>query len=492
MLTPKDLGQNQIHGARLILKQRHLVFTPDCGFGKTVTSLTAATAVVKRGHKVLVVSTAQGVKGVWAKETLKWSHLRHMKVATLAGKADVRLQTLMGEADVYCISYNSLEWLSKQDHPPFFMVIADECSCLKGVESKWRAALSAVGSAAQIRVGMTATPKTRAEDDYWGICKWVDGGLALEETVGQFRARFMKSYTANNHTLWKMRNEAACQEVRELVKHLFVEYELPESAKIPVETHRVELRLSPPSQEIYDDFQRTGLVSMLQHDALHPTKPIGAMQIANKLATLSSGFMYSDIIKQISLQELVSAPSAMAILKSSRERVAVPLFTDRIKYLQKIIVAIHKKHGADRKICICYTFKYELEQLQRAFPTGSHDKDLPEAPWNAGKIPYLFLQYSRSSKSLNLQMGGNIMVMYSLTFRFEDDYQIIRRLARQGQPEDKVYLYILHLKGTLDDLKATRLGQRFKGHKAMQRMILKQYNIKPEEITQVLGQPQQP
>ena len=482
MLTPKDLGENQIHGARLILKQKRLIFTPDCGFGKTVTSLTAATAVIKAGGKVLVVSTAEGVKGVWTKETSKWSHLQHIKVAPLVGKADVRAERLGSDADVYAISYNSLEWLSKQDYPEFAMVIADECSCLKGVESKWRAALSKVGGDAQILVGMTATPKTRAEDDYWGICKWVDGGASLGKTIGEFRARHMKSYTANNHTLWKMRNEAECEAVRQKVKHIFVEYELPETAKIPVETHRVEARLSAPAQEIYDDFQRTGLITLLQHNAANPEKPIGAMQISNKLATLSSGFIYSDVVEQISLQDLIKAPSAMSILKNSRKREAIPLFSDRILILKRMIKAIHKKHGADKCICICYTFKQELVDLQAAFPTGSHDKDSPEAAWNRGEIPYLFLQYTRSSKSLNLQHGGNIMVMYSLTFRFEDDYQIIRRLARQGQPEAKVYLYILHMKGTMDDLKVTRLGQRFKGHKAMQKLILKQYKITPADL----------
>jgi len=65
------------------------------------------------------------------------------------------------------------------------------------------------------------------------------------------------------------------------------------------------------------------------------------------------------------------------------------------------------------------------------------------------------------------------MAMYTGTFKFAEDYQIARRLARRGQVAPMVYLYRLFFKGTIDDIKTKKEGSRFTGHKRFHNLIRK-------------------
>ena len=92
---------------------------------------------------------------------------------------------------------------------------------------------------------------------------------------------------------------------------------------------------------------------------------------------------------------------------------------------------------------------------------------------NTGFYPIGLLQYQRSSKSVNLQHACWIMMMYSQTFNFEDNYQIKRRIARQGQKKPECFIYVLHFTDTVDDIKADRALSRHLTHEKMRKLILK-------------------
>ena len=350
----------------------------------------------------------------------------------------------------------------------FRIVIADEGQCLKGPHSKYREHLVACAPNSLYRVLLSATPKTRAEDDYFGLCLWVDKGETFTDDIEIFRAAFMKHYTFNNHQFWKIRGEEQSQQIMDDCQHLFVEYALTEASNIPIKSVTVYGKLTEAAQHLYDTLNTTGMINLLDAD-----KPLPRHLISAKLNTLCSGFLYTDQIERATLQDLLKAVSAKALMSDKKKKVVLKVFPDRVNLLKKLVKWIHKKHGAEQNICITYTFKHELDQLREAFPTGVDDMNQPEDDWNAGKIPYLFMQYTRSAKSLNLQGGGHIMIAYSQTFQWESRYQIVRRLARTGQKAERVYLYTLHIKRTMDDEKTERMSKRAGGHKAMQNRILR-------------------
>ena len=472
MLTPSHLAPVQRASIKDIFRQKKCAITSGCGYGKSIVGLSCIKIAYKKWNKpTLVVGNKEAVTGTWSNEYKNWSHTKNFKVVVLTGTPNERLHKLKQKAHIYVVSYNLLKWLTENNHHRFGMVIADEATCLKGGNSKWRKQLEKLSTGTHIRLALTATPKTREENDYYGLAHWLDGGKALGATYTSFQERYMKSFSLpKGGKVWSMKNQQACQDVRDAVKHLFIEYPLTDKAVIPIVEKRMYGTLTPKANQMYTEFRDSGVLA--GHE-IRDGRPLNAVEIINLTSQLSSGFVYDDMQMRIDVAELKAAKSALDLLKK-KKRVVIRLFDDRINYLKKLLMRIKKLHG-DQNVLICYHFKHELEQLQTALPGAVPDTANEfEKRWNEGKIKYGLLQYNRSSKSLNLQKGGHIMVFYSQSFNWEDTYQIPRRLARQGQQAEKVYLYILHLRDTTDDLKAEKLNGRSIGHKKMQQMIMRQ------------------
>lgn len=486
MLTPENLHPEQVQAYKDILKKKTFCITSDCGFGKTATLLTAFVVMKRKfpNRKMLVVCTPEGTKKTWTKEHLKWSHTKHLKVCTLTTLTPKKraIELNKNEHDVYVVSYGMLNWLLENNKKVKFEYIgADEADCLKGPSSKWREYLIKISRYAQYKILASATPKTKEEDDYWGLCKYLDNGKSLDaETVTEFRARYCKSFTHNNRTIYKIGNKKQIAELERRIKHLFINYDTTDASQIPIKTITVNSKLSPESQAIYDKLVAEQCINSIVFDEegyRDDEQSLDAMTISGKLSQLTSGFLYIDENVRISAEMLEQATSIPKLLKDTTKKIAVDIFDDRIVTFGKLIDRIHDRHDTPN-IAIPYHYKHELGQLQNLLPTGVGDTEPDfEERWNDKDIPYLFLQYQRSSKSLNLQLGGNVLAFYTPTYSWADDYQIARRLARQGQLEKLVYAYRLYMRGTVDDNKTRKLSERFKGHSRFQKAILHQTQL---------------
>lgn len=483
MLTPSDLSPPQNQSYRDMLKKKVMCISSDCGYGKSICGLSAFVVLLKKypKSKMLIVCTPQGVENTWRGEHLEWSHTKHLRVTALNCTPVKRLKLIKEEADIYVISYNSLKWLMDNNKGKskikFNFVFADEADCLKGPTSKWRSHLIGCAPKAEYRILSSATPKAREEDDYWGLCKYMDNGKSLRaKTVGDFRAKYCKSFVLNNRQIWRI-NPTMIDKLENRIEHLFIRYSLSEKANIPIKTITCYASLSESSMKKYNKLQEEQCVNSIVYDDdgyRDNDKSLDAMTLSGKLSQLSNGFLYVDDNLRITPEMLAETTNVKSLINQSKRRYAVDVFDDRIKAFGKLIKVIHKKHGK-QPVAIPYFFKHELVQLQRLLPTGVCDTDDDfQERWNNGEVDYLFLQYNRSSKSLNLQQGGYIMAFYSPTFVWVDDYQIIRRLARQGQIAPCVYAYRLYMRDTIDEIKTKKLGERFTGHSRFQKKIRQQ------------------
>lgn len=479
MLDYRDLKDEQKDGINFILRNKVGCLAPECGAGKTVQGLTAFEALRRKKtvRKMLVTCPAKAVKETWDCEHKKWKHLEHLKVVTLTGTATVRSKTLKKDADVYVISYNLLEWLTTEKHPEFGFIFADEGSCLRSPGSKWRKYLIEVAPRAKYRIISTATPSPHDAMDYWGLCKYMDDGICLDApTITDFRAKYCLPIPipGSRGQRWVLR-KGSVEEIEAKVKHLFFTTEADSAVKIPIKTVIARVNLAPESQAVYDkvrDEQCLNSIIYNETGQYNAEDSLNALSLSVKLGQMSGGFVYYDESLRLSDDVLRDISDPRHIL-NMKKRSVIHLFDDRIIAMKKLIAGIHKKHGDNQNIVITYLYKYDLELLQKAFPQGIADtEDNIVERWNLGEIKYLFLQYGRSSKSLNLQKGGHIMAAYSSTFNWEDTYQIIRRLARQGQEAGTVYLYVLHINGTVDDNKQRTLSGRSVNHRNFQKKIL--------------------
>lgn len=479
----KDMHPEQKAAVNWILNNRVGCLAPECGSGKTVIGLTAFRGIQKlnpgRPCRLLVVSTKQGVRETWANEHRKWSHLEALSAAVLEGDRKRREQiaeaAVREGADVWCISYNNLDWFlnwrqgEKDRGFPFDMIFADEGSCLKGHDGKWRKILTKLSVGSQYRIISTATPAPRDAMDYWGLCKYMDNGECLSSpTITEFRSRYCISIPLPNRVGMRYElKKGATEEIEKKVKHLFYTFSVVK--EVPVEEVDVWEKLSKESLEIYRKVEEEQCMDFITN----ASASLDALSLSNKLAQISNGFVYVNqrlTLSGDSIAELTSRE--LNALTSKRTLEKVHLFGDRIEKFKELMKKIRKKHG-NAPVAIAYLYRYDLEVLERAFPDGKRDSDegVVES-WNRKEIPYLFLQYARSAKALNLQEGGNILAVYSPTWNWEHDYQIVRRLARQGQKAEKVFLYRLWFHDTIDEEKHRVLKKRKDGHRTFQKLVM--------------------
>lgn len=479
----QNLHQEQKACINWMLNQRVGCITPDCGSGKTVMGLTAFLATKKMGHAdtMLVVSVPKGIKETWAHEHKRWEHLQDLDVVALLGTPKEREKILETHHDVICCSYNMLDWLSnyyvwKKKPVPFSFVFADEGSCLKGYNSKWRRYLIALSMTAEYRIIATATPAPHDAMDYWGLMKYLDGGQSLcATTITTFRDLYCRSIPLPGKfgSRYEIRDKRAVEDIERLVEPFFYTFTL--GKEVPIETVTVECEFSPTGKAIYDQVVRDQCINSIVFAATGQPlyeESLDALQLSNKLAQIANGFVYVDQALRLSDTTLEKIGiKELEILASTRLRKAVELFEDRILAFRDMVNDIRAKHP-DSNIAVAYAFQHDLEMLMRVFPEGVSDSEENVAErWNAGEIPILFLQYARSSKSLNLQGGGYVLAVYSATFNWEHDYQVARRLARQGQRHPLVYVYRLKIKGTIDDDKEEALGKRGFNHRKFQEKV---------------------
>lgn len=477
-----DLHPEQIDAINWILNKRVGCIAPECGSGKTVIGLTAFIGAKKflpiEYPRMLVVSTPMGIKETWSKEHKKWDHLKNLKVAVLTGDKRERETILscdwMECRDIFCVSYNNLQWLltwlSNNEHDIYFyFVYADEGSCLKGHDSKWRKILEQLSKEATYKIISTATPAPHDATDYWGLCKYLDGGKCLNSpNITRFREQYCHAIPIPNRVgnRYELR-KGATDEIKRRVHHLFYTFEMDKGKEPEIKTIDWWTDLSPHAQKIYDEVVKRQAIS-------EDGEAMDAMALSNKLAQIANGFVYVDEDLRISEEELerIGGKEVKSLLNKTLSRKAKVLFNDRTILFLEMLGHIKRNHGYDSPIAIPYLFKQDLVMLREILPEGVSDTEANVAyRWNNGMVKYLFLQYGRSSKSLNLQDGGYIMASYSPTWNWEHDYQIIRRLARQGQPADKVYYYRLLMRNTVDEDKRKVLEQRGENHVSFQKLV---------------------
>ena len=363
-----DLHPEQIDAINWILNKRVGCIAPECGSGKTVIGLSAFLGIRKcitsYLARMLVVSTPMGIKETWSKEHLKWDHLKKFRVLVLDGSKKKREQMVDDDfeqpADIICVSYNNLQWLSDYEKNNewylFDFVYADEGSCLKGHDSKWRKALESLSQKATYKIISTATPAPHDATDYWGLCKYLDGGKCLNSpNITRFREQYCHAIPIPNRVghRYELR-KGATDEIKRRVHHLFYTFEMEKGKEPEIETIDWWADLSPHAQKIYDEVVKRQAIS-------EDGEPMDAMALSNKLAQIANGFVYVDEDLRISEEELerMGGKEIKSLLNKTLSRKAKVLFNDRTILFLEMLGHIKRNHGYDSPIAIPYLFKQD-------------------------------------------------------------------------------------------------------------------------------------
>ena len=422
MLSRENLHGYQERAVAFIQEKRRCGLFLDMGLGKTSSTLTAISDLRDSFaiHKVLVIAPLRVANSVWAQETRKWAHLKHLRVSVCTGSQKARLTALQADADVFVINRENIDWLVENTKKwPFDMVVIDESSSFKNASSQRFKALRRVLPQTEYMVLLTGTPSPNGLLDIWSQMYLIDFGHSLGRTMGAFKQRFFEpDYMGYKFTP----REGAADKIHDLMASTVIHMSAEDYLELPSRIDLIERVDMPPAVlDRYKNFEKTLFTELEDGQEI---EAMTAAVLANKLLQYANGAMYTNEDGRWSL-----------------------VHDEKLDRLGEII-----EDNQGENILIAYNYRSDLERLKKRFPEAVVlDKSQETIDrWNRGEIKMLLAHPASAGHGLNLHGGGATIVWFGLTWSLELYQQFNARLHRQGQTKPVKILHVIARK-TIDE-----------------------------------------
>lgn len=418
----------------------------EMGLGKTGASLWAAVDLLASGEVThwLIVAPLRVAEETWPAEIAKWDFARGLKFRVVTGDEEERKAALRHDANVTITNRENLAWLQQVSPGRKWVydgLIYDEASRLKSgrKRSKPKARadgtvpfkkLTELGILRRYRfkfkrvIELSGTPSPNGLIDLWGPIYLIDQGQRLGRSMTAYKQRWFYP-----DTQWeKQKNEPfphAEGEIMRQISDVFYSLKEEDYLKLPPMIPRdIEVTLSPKEMALYKSFERENALEVINNQGdPEIIEAVNKGVLTGKLLQFANGSLYLD------------------------DNSAKKIHERKLDALESIIT-----EAAGAPILCAYSFQFDMAAIKKRFPFvrifGESKNDMRD--WNAGKIPFLLTHPASAGHGLNFQKGSNIAVWYGLTWSLELYRQFIKRLHRSGQTKDKVFLYRIITKGTMD------------------------------------------
>lgn len=450
--TPREY---QSQAALFLVDRPRSMLVADPGLGKTGTSLMALDMLKLIGSSffpALVLAPKRVADVVWAGEKDKWASFQHLNVVQITGNdldyvhkgklfSAKNWQLRVGAADLYICNYELAERLVAQfsgPRWPFKIVIADECSRLKGFRlNKGTVRSSALADIAQFTGrwwNLTGTPVPNGLQDLWGPMYFIDFGQRLKRSY----TAFSEAYLIEDPYTRKIRlQHGAAEAIQEAVKDVLVAYRAEDWLDITKpQLLPVEFELPPAARAHYKRMEKELFLEI--NDA----------QIEAGTAAIKSS-------------KLLQVCAGSVIDTSTDTTHSV--HEARLEALDDVLDQIDPE-----PLLVSYWWKSDppriLEHLKRRkIPARLYQSKKDEQDWNSRKVRVMLL-HEQSAFGLNLHEPCRDILHYSYTWSGELWQQMNERVgpARQAQAGKKaaVRVWYAMAKGTIDqDLVDSNFGK---------------------------------
>ena len=423
----------------------------DMGLGKTVITLTAIEDVIYNRFelgKVLVIAPLRVAEDTWSRESMKWDHLRHLRISKVLGTPQQRRKALAQDADIYIINRENVVWLTNELSSvgtawDFDMVVIDELSSFKSPKAQRFKALKKYISFSKRVIGLTGTPAPNGLIDLWSQIYLLDGGERLGKTVTGFRARYFLPDKRNQTTIFSYKPKAESESaIYDKISDICVSMSAEDWLDMPERVDSVQhVQLSGKELSMYEEFEKEQYLEFRQGAITAAT----AAALTNKLLQFANGAVYfSDGSYKVTSDKKLDALSEI----------------------------VDTSQG--QPILCFYSYRHDCERILKRFKGAKKLESAEDiAKWNAGEIPLLLAHPAGAGHGLNLQDGGHIIVWFGLTWSLEQYQQANARLHRQGQ-KHTVVIHHLITDGTMD----SKVLDSLQGKKDVQDELLESLKVK--------------
>jgi SNF2-related domain len=430
--SPRDY---QSEAALFLVGRPRSMLVADPGLGKTGTSLLALDMLKLIGSNffpALVLAPKRVADVVWSGEKDKWSSFQHLNVVQITGTLEERLEILRRPtADIYVINYELVPWLVTlwpQERWPFRIVIADECSRLKGFRlNKGTVRASALADIAQFTGrwwNLTGTPVPNGLQDLWGQMYFVDFGARLKRSYTAFSEAYLME---NRYTRKIVLQSGAAEAIQEAVKDVLVAYRAEDWLDITKpQLLPIEFELPPAARAQYKRMEKE---FFLEIDDAQIEAGTAAIKSSKLLQICAGSIIDTEMGRTLAVHE------------------------GRLEALDDVLDQIEPE-----SLLVSYWWKSDppriMEHLKkRKIAARIYSGKQDELDWNAKKFRVMLLQ-EQSAFGLNLHEPCRDILHYSYTWNAELWTQMCDRVGatRQAQAGKKCVARVWYAiaKGTVD------------------------------------------
>lgn len=416
------------------------------GMGKSVITLTAVNELMYDSllvKCVLVIAPIRVAASTWPSEIQKWDHTQHLSYSCILGSKSQRITALKKKADIYLINRENVAWLVDywREKWPYDMVVIDELSSFKNPAAKRFKALRKVTPFIDRFIGLTGTPAPKGLPDLWSQVYLMDRGERLGKTLGDFRRDYLIPLRHNGYIVyeWGLQQKAE-ERILSRIGDICMSLRIEDYLKLP-DCQYLDQKIELPAslKKRYLRFKQEKILQLAEGGVITAAN---AGVISGKLLQFTAGAVYDEDhnvqpiheLKLDQLEDLMEAANG-----------------------EPVMVFYYFKHDYDR-IYDRFHDRYSIRSI-----TGQKDVE----DWNDGEIDMLLVHPASVGHGLNLQVGGSIIVWYTLpNWNLELYLQANARLHRQGQKKT-VRIYHILISGTVDEAMVSSLQEKNVTQKAL-------------------------
>lgn len=450
--TKLDMRDYQVRGALFLLRKRYAALLVDMGLGKTIMVLTAIARLLRarKINRVLLVAPLRVCYTVWRQEAALWAHTKNIKFSLVHGTHQEKVAALKKPAHIYLLNVDGLKWMDevfgKRNPLPFDMLVVDESSMFKKVQTVRFRILRRRTPNFKRRIIMTGTPTPNGLHEIWPQMYLVDRGYHLGRRYTDFKEDYFDKGGFMGKRL--VPKEGALELVVNLTSPVVLRLDSADWLKLPklIEVP-VWVDLPTSARTVYETLEQEMFYAFAESGTFVDNPHAAALR--NRCAQICGGAIYAE-------HEETSA------------KVWQPIHTAKLEACQEIIEELQGEPPI-----IAYRFRHEAIRLKRLFPEmplvgrgeGGRKPSENEVmgivdSWNNSELSGLIAHPASVGHGLNLQHGGCHFIWFSMSESLEQYLQMVKRLHRSGQTKP-VINYLLLVRNTVDEVIYSDIGFKF-------------------------------
>lgn len=399
------------------------------GLGKTGISLHLCKTLKENQEMkgALIIAPLRPCYLVWPKEIRKWDEFKDLSHTVLHGtQKDSHFDG--PKKDLYIMNPDGLPWLLRKLHGrrvtswPFDVLIIDESTKFKRTQSKRFKNLKKIAFKFKRRHILTGTPAPRGLMDLFGQFLIMNEGKTFGKEITKFKSRYFykTGYQGFEYKLY----DGAKERIHKLMAPWVIQMKAEDYLELPeLIINPLYVELPKSTREQYEKMEK---ILRLDFEEGRVTA-VNAGILSSKCRQIACGGIYLD----------------------GEDQKWKNLHFEKAKAVEDLIDEFQGNQAL-----VAYEFRHDLDRLTQTLGnlpcikgrmTISRMQEY-EGKWNKGDIPVLLGQHTAIALGLNIQEGGNNLIIHTLPWSYETYYQLIRRLYRDGQKAKQVFVHVIMAK----------------------------------------------